>query len=212
MRKIELVELVLDYLAGGDAPQEVKGKYHPEIIKNHLNTVFNRIVYETYMEGKLHSDYSVLDAWALNYTISITGVSTNTGNVLLPYPPMQLPNNMGILQVAPSTDLTNAFAYRETNANTVFAELEVSAVSTTPTFYLEKNSAVGVPTHVLKLEKIPSGCTAVLVKQIVPLEQLDDYEMIGVPAAKADRMVQYVIELLRGKPREDKINDGQVNQ
>jgi hypothetical protein len=36
MTKQNLVDLILDWLAGGDAPSDIKGKYHPEIISKHL--------------------------------------------------------------------------------------------------------------------------------------------------------------------------------
>ena len=71
MRKINLIELVIDFLAGGDAPDDVKGKYHPEIIANHLALAYNEAVLESYLEGKAYSDYSILDAWARNYPINI---------------------------------------------------------------------------------------------------------------------------------------------
>jgi hypothetical protein len=212
MRKIELQELVLDYLSGGDAPSDVRGKYHSEIINNHVNLAYNGVVFKIYMEGKSYSDYSMLDAWARNYTITITDIDEPKGNVLLPYPPVQLPNNMGILQLTPSDDLVNAFAYRETNANAVFAALEVAAVSTRPTFYMEQNTGSGVNTHVLKLDKIPSGCTEVFLKLIVPLEQVDDYDTIAIPAGNEEKIIGFVIDLLRGKRDQDTVNDGIANQ
>ena len=207
MRKITLVELVLDHLSGGDAPDDVKGKYHPEIIANLLALAYNAVVMQTYIEAKAHSDYSVLDAWSLNHEINITDEM-----VPLPYPPVQLPNAMGIRQVAASGDLNNAFAYRETNSNAVFNELEVGSVSTKPFFYLEQNAGSGNHSHVLQLGKIPSGCTAVKVKMIVPFDSVDDFATISVPAGKEELLIQSVITLMREKPQEDVINDNKATQ
>ncbi|MBU0651239.1 hypothetical protein KKC59_04950 [bacterium] len=207
MRKIELIELVQDFLAGGDAPAEIKGRYHPEIIANHLALAYNRIVFETYMEAKQYSDYSTLDGWAKNHTLSIV-----SNAVALPYPPVQLPNNMGILQVAVSTDLNNTFAYRETNANSVFNILEVGSVSTKPTFYLEVNAGSGNNSHALQLGLVPDGCTQVKVKMIVPLDAVDDFDTVSIPAGKEDMILQYVIELMSKKLPEDKVHDNNANQ
>ena len=202
-----MIELAQDYLSGGDAPDDVKGRYHPEIIANLLALAYNGIVMSTYMEGKVHSDYSVLDAWAKNHTLNIVN---NT--VPLPFPPVQLPNGMGILQVSPSSDLTVAFAYRETNANAVFGVLEVGSISSKPWFYLEQNTASGNNSHLLQLGKVPDGCTAVKVKMIVPLDYIDDFETVSIPGGKEGSLLDYVVELLRQKPPEDVINDNKANQ
>lgn len=208
MRKQHLIELVQDFLSGGDAPDDVKGRYHPEIIANLCALAYNKIVFQTWLEAKAHSDYSILDAWAKNHTLNITA---NT--VPLPYPPVQLPNAMGILQVATGTDLTNVFAYRETNANAVFAVLEVGSISTKPWFYLEVNaSGSGINSHTLQLGNVPDGCTTVKVKMIVPLDQVDDYETIVIPAGKEEDLISFVIELMRNKPPEDTVNDNKARQ
>ena len=208
MRKITLIDLAQDFLAGGDAPDDVKGRYHPEVISNYLALAYNAVVMATYLEGKQHSDYSVLDAWALNHTLPIA-----SNIVELPYPPVQLPNGMGILQVACGNDLTNVFAYRETNANAVFNALDVGQVSTKPTFYLEQNATgVGTKSHVLQLALIPDGVSEVKVKMIVPFDQVDDYATISIPAGKEQLLIDSVITLMRQKLAEDTINDNKARQ
>jgi hypothetical protein len=207
MRKITLIDLAVDYLSGGDAPDDVRGRYHPEIVSNLLALAYNAVVMQTYLEGKQHSDYSVLDAWARNHTINIVN---NT--VALPYPPVQLPNGMGILQVACGNDLTNVFAYRETNSNAVFNALDVGSVSNKPTFYLEQNTGSGNNSHVLQVALVPDGVTSVKVKMIVPFDQVDDYETISIPAGKENMLFDAVVTLLREKPPEDTVNDNKARQ
>lgn len=205
MKKVELQELIQDFLTGGDAPSDVKGRYHDEIILNHMENAYGAIVFQTWMEAKNYSDYSVLDTWARNYDVSISG-----SVAILPYPPMQLPDNRGILQVAPDNDLANPFIYLETNAQGVYAALEVSSVMLKPSFYLEQNptSVDNTNTHQLVLAQIPSGVTTLKVKMIVPLERVDLYDTVAIPAGKEELMVRTVVELLRGKPPEDLKNDG----
>lgn len=213
MRKIELIELVVDWLAGGDAPDDVKGRYHPEVIKLHVHNAFNALVLNTYLESKRYADYGVMDAWAKNYTRTVNGLSEGKCNVILPYPPLQLPDNMGIMQVSYSGDYTEPFAYMETNAEGVFSALEVSTVSTKPTFYLEqKQDGVGDETHVLQCAGVEDATTELDVKMIVSIESMDDYERIMIPAGREDMIIRGVIELLRGKPAEDIYNDNKANQ
>jgi len=213
MKKVELQELIQDFLTGGDAPDDVKGQYHDEVILKHMENAFNAIVQMTWRESKMNSDYSVLDSWARNYEVTISDLSGNAGNVILPYPPMQLPDNMGILQVTPTDDLANPFAYLETNSQGVFAALEVSTVMLGPEFYLEQNpsSVDNVDTHRLVVSKVPDGVTEVKVKLIVPLSKVDLYDEVPIPAGKEVLIVQGVISLLRGKPIGDTVNDNLSN-
>lgn len=210
MRKIELIELILDFLNGGDGPGDLKGRFHDAVIKAHVELAFKNVVFQTYMEGKMHSDYSVLDAWSRSYTLNIAG---DDDIVYLPFPPIQLPNNMGILQVTPTGDLENAFAYRETNANAVFAALEVGSISETPTFYLEQNNTgTNNATHLLRVDNIPNDCTQVDVKMIVPLEVVDDFDTIVIPAGKENLIRDEVINLLMNKPPEDTTHDNKASR
>lgn len=204
MKKVELQEMIQDFLTGGDAPSDVKGRYHDEIILKHMENAYGAIVFQTWMEAKNYADYSTLDSWARNYDVAIAG-----SIAILPFPPMQLPDNRGILQVCPQNDLTNPFIYLETNAQGVYAALEVSTVLLPPSFYLEQNptSVDNTDTHQLVLANIPDGVTEVKIKMIVPLSVIDLYDEIQLPAGKENLMIQSVIELLRNKPLEDTVND-----
>ena len=44
MKKQNLIEAISDFLASDNAG-DMKGKYHPEIIKVHLHNAFNQSVY-----------------------------------------------------------------------------------------------------------------------------------------------------------------------
>lgn len=82
-----------------------------------------------------------------------------------------------------------------------------------PFFYLEQNATgAGIETHVLQLEKVPDGCTAVNVKMIVPLEVVDDFDQVMIPAGKEDMIIAQVMDLLRTKPPEDDVNDNKASR
>ena len=214
MKKIELIELTQDYLSGGDAPADVKGRYHPRILSNIIALAFDGIVFDTYMEAMSHSDYSTMDAWAKNYTRTIS-----SGQVLLPYPPVQLPNGMGILQVTPVISGTaypeQAFAYRETNSQAVFdvlEEVDGGDASYRPgCFWLERNIDAQQYTHILKLDNIPTNCTQVIIKMVESFKAVDDYDAVAIPAGKGggrpQALLDYVVQMIRDKGRQDIIND-----
>lgn len=222
MKKINLVEMVQDFLAS-DMPADMVSQYHPEIIKKYLENAFNQVVYQVWHNGKKFSDYSQLDAWTKTYRLQIYNHSLSSGlgsgNLRLPYPPVQLPNNMGIRQVAAYMNENVVFAYLENTAVAIFQELEVSSIDTTPRFRLEQNdTGGGSESHVLKLDKIPMSVMSpfydvppsvayINVKMIVPLEEIDDYEDVAMPAGQEDLLVRQTIEFLKNKPPQDTVND-----
>lgn len=206
MKKIDLIELVEDFLTGGDAPDDVKGRFHPEIIKKHIELEFRSLVFDVFLEAKRFSDYSILDSWTKKYTIGITPLN-GKADAVLPYPPMQLPDNLGIRLVCTTDSPSSAYAYRENNSHAIFSELAISRISTRPFFTIEQNDGDGNETHILKLEQIPTGVTSIDVRMIVPLDYIDDYDDISIPAGKETVLVNGVIERLAGKPSEDLIND-----
>ena len=222
MKKINLVELVSDAL-GSEMPDDMISQFHPEIIKSALNMAYNQAVYLSWMNGKKFSDYSQLDAWTRTYelqlfNLTVTG-ATFSGNIRLPYPPMQLPNNMGIRQVAPSSNEALAFAYMENTAFAIFSQLDVFSIDTTPYFRLEQNdTGAGIESHVLKCGKIPivynlaPDPTMVSVKLIVPMDQIDDYDDVAIPAGQEDLLVKQTVEFLRTKQPEDTANDQIANR
>lgn len=225
MKKQNLVDLVGDFLASGQ-PDDMVGQYHPAIIKKYLENVFNQVVYQVWLNCKKFSDYSQLDAWTYTYELEIIDVviagSLVSGHIELPYPPMQLPNNMGIREVAVKGDDNIVFAYLDNTAAAIFNELDVSSVDTTPTFRLEMNNTLVLPaSHILRLAKIPLSTYSLYsvfdpftlnVKMIVPLDQIGDYDDIAIPAGQEDILVKQTVEFLRNKPPQDTSPDGVANR
>lgn len=220
MRKIEIIELIADHLAG-DMPSDMVSRYHPAIIKSALNVVFNQAIYQTWLDGKRFSDYSQLDAWTRSFELSIEAgyISPNSnivsGRAVLPFPPVQLPNNMGIRQITMRSHSGIAFAYMEKSSAVIFYALDYWQVDMTPTFTLEQQDIAGVLSYVLSLDKIPrsrfESDPFIRVDMIVPFEMIGDYDVIAIPAAKEDILVKTTIEFLRSKLPEDLVNDLNVN-
>ena len=225
MKKINLVEVVSDFLAS-EMPDDMISQYHPAIIKKYLELAFNQVVYQVWLNCKKFSDYSQLDAWTYTYELEIWDVviagGLVSGHIKLPYPPMQLPNNMGIREVAVKGDDNIVFAYLDNTAVAIFNELEVSSIDSTPTFRLEMNNTLVLPeSHILRLAKIPLSIYNLYshfdpftlnVKMVVPLDQIGDFDDIAMPAGSEDILVKQTIEFIRNKPPQDTVPDNNANR
>jgi len=213
MKKIQIIEAVIDFF-DSDQAGERRAKYHPEIVKVHLNNLFNQIVYQTWLNGKKYFDFSQLDAWSRTYECTVLSQVGTIAYTYLPFAPMQLPDGAGIRQVCNHYTTSNVFAPIELTANVVFAELEVDLVDTTPTYRTEQNylsTGAGQSSHVLRLERLPVApatlITSVDVLMVVPMEEMDDYDDIVIPGMQDDTIVRQVIDLMSKKPNPDVAND-----
>jgi len=217
MKKIHIIEAVIDFF-DSDQAGERKAKYHPEIVKTHLNNMFNQIIYATWLNGKKFSDFSQLDAWSRTYRCAVVDQSGANAYALLPFAPVQLPDGMGIREVSDYDDSTTVFAPIEATANPIFAELEVDEVDDTPTFRVEQSnisSGAGLKSHLLRLERLPvapeTPITNINAMLIVPMDQMDDYDDVVIPGMQDDTIVRQVIDLMSRKPNPDVANDNVIN-
>jgi hypothetical protein len=213
MKKIQIVEAVIDFF-DSDQSGERRAKYHPEIVKVHLNNLFNQIVYQTWLNGKKFFDFSQLDAWSRTYECTLLSQIGTVGYANLPFAPIQLPDGAGIRQVCDHNDNANVFAPIELTSNVVFAELEVDQLDSVPSYRLEQNylrTGAGEISHILRLERLPIApatlITSVDALLIVPMEQMDDYDDVVIPGMQDDTIVRQVIDLMSKKPNPDVAND-----
>jgi hypothetical protein len=223
MKKIHLIESIQSFLAS-DNVGDSKVMFHPEEIKIHLNNVFNKAVYDSWLNGKRYSDFSQLDAWSKTYVVNVLNQCGTRAYCLLPFAPVHLPDMMGIRQVKSHYECSVyyggvigaqwLFAPIEATANVIFDELEVSTMDDYPTYRLEQsnvNAGAGEPSHMLWLEKLPVApdelVTSVDILLITPLDAVDDYDDVALPAGMENDIIQQVISLMSKKPIPDVSND-----
>jgi len=212
MKKIHLIETIISFLATDNAG-DLKGKFHPEEIKIWLNSAFNQSIYNAWLNGKKYSDFSQLDAWSKVHECSIESQTGTDAYAFLPFAPVQLSDGMGIREVSDHADNTNVFAPIEATSNVVFAALEVDTMDTTPTYRLLQNNlntGAGEESHMLKLERMPTGADAITsidVMMIVPLDSVDDYDDVSMPVGSEDILIRQVLDLMSKKPAPDIAND-----
>jgi hypothetical protein len=213
MKKINLIEAIIGFLAS-DLAGDQKGQYHPEEIKTWMNSAFNKIIYNAWKNGKKYNEFSQLDAWSKTYVCAVTSQAGTKVHVLLPFAPIQLPENAGIRQVSDTASPQNVLVPIEATAAVVFAELEVNEMDSTPTYSLEQNymsTGAGEPSHLLRLDKLPIAPTALItsvdVLLVQNLDQIDDYDDLSIPENGEDDLMRMVLDIMSKKPKADTSND-----
>lgn len=190
----EWIDLMIDRLAGGDCPQELKGKYHPEIIRRHLGIVHNYLIGKVaYPQAVQTKDIGFLDA----YTKTFNNVAIQEDAIRdekysnLPASIISLPSNRGVHLISPQQGQHKPFLYRDNNTSRIFSNLEVDVAYAEGRFYVEGDKVF--------YKHIPYGVDKVLMKLIVPFEGLEDDDQVVFPTGYGKIVGDMVFESMRGK-------------
>lgn len=210
MRKQELVDMIESRLSGGDTIPDVKGRYHGAIIIKHIEAAYNKLIRDTFDEAEKKQDFSQLDTYAKNFRD--IDVSDDADRSLkyskLPFPPVRLPQNVGIRMVYPQDDPTNPFAHVDSNSQAVFSVLDVGSVDNVPSFWIEKYAGNEYRIYYDQVGAI----TKVAMLLLLPLSQYDDFDEIPMPAGQDLAVVDLIVERMSGMAQEDQINDNIAKQ
>lgn len=211
MRKQELIDMIESRLSGGDTIPDVKGRYHGGIITKHIEAAYNKLIRDTFDEAEKNQDFSQLDTYARNFrAIAISDDADRSLKYsILPFPPVRLPQNVGIRMVSPEDDPTNPFAHVDSNSQAVFSTLDVGSVDTVPSFWIEKYAG---NEYRIYYDQVPGATTKVAILMLLPLSQYDDFDEVPMPAGQDLAVVDLIVERMSKMAQEDKINDNIANQ
>lgn len=216
MKKIQLIETISDFLASDNAGDQ-KGVYHPSVIAVWMNAVFGDIIYNAWKNGNKFSDFSQLDAWTKPYVCTVVGQTGAKAHALLPFAPVNLPNGLGIQSVYDRADPSVMFAPIESDAQIIFAELEVNTMDSTPVYMLQQNNlstGEGEASHMLLLDKLPEApltlITSLNVMLVTPFDVIGDYEDVSLPENGETGIMKAVLDIMSQKPMPDTSNDGVI--
>lgn len=218
MKKIHLIEAIQSFLSSDNAGDQ-KGMYHPEEIKVWMNAVFGDIIYSAWKNGNKFSDFSQLDAWSKPYVCTVVGQVGAKAHALLPFAPVNLPNGLGVQSVYDHADSTVMFAPIESDAQIIFAELEVDSMDDVPTYVLQQNNystGEGEESHLLLLDKLPIAPATLITEidamLITPFDIIGDFDDISLPENGETGMMKAVIDVMAKKPMPDTNNDNVVTK
>lgn len=187
------IDLVRELLSGGDAPAEIRGKYHPRIVEKYLELAYDDIVTEVAKEGQITGDYSLLDMFALPYKVAVQYDSAREQKYIdLPILVMPLPDGAAIRLVSAPKNQGQQFIRIAMNSQSVWNELEADRVDPKPGFYIE-NEIMYFD------ENFPYGLTDVLLKIVASFGALGKNDRIGVPGGKNEMMFAKVFNIMMQK-------------
>ena len=206
MTKEQLIDLIIDRLAGGDCPQELKGKYHPEIVSKHIGIAMNYLMQNIVVKEAERSGTSVYDAYTKTFkNIEVLfDADRNEKYSVLPCSVVVLPENRGVRMISPMHDQKTNFVYRANNSVSIYGHLDVNFVSDRTRFYVEGS-------NVFYDEHLSDDITNVLMKLIPEFDSLDDDDEVGIPSAYGKLIFDLVIQSMLGKPPEKMSNDNNAN-
>ena len=206
MTKEQLIDLIIDRLAGGDCPQELKGKYHPEIVSKHIGIAMNYLMQNIVVKEAERSGTSVYDAYTKTFkNIEVLFDSDrNEKYSVLPCSIIVLPENRGVRMISPMHDQKTNFVYRANNSVSIYGHLDVNFVSDRTRFYVEGST-------VFYDEHLSDDINKVLMKLIPEFDSLDDDDEVGIPSAYGKLIFDLVIQSMLGKPPEKMSNDNNAN-
>ena len=207
MLKIQHIDLILDYLSGGDAPASVRGRYHKKIIEKHIEVVYNAIIAEETKKAAITKSWSDLDAFTKAYEVDVNyenGREEYYSN--LPAKVMQLSKNRGVRKIYPKKDQRYSFIYRNNNTIDIFSELEVDKIEERPRYYIESQK---VYYDYIGPEMAAEG---VGMKLVVPFSEFDDNDEVALPNGKDNLIFDMVIARLIQKTEETKFNDNNIDK
>lgn len=207
--------MVQDHLSGGDLVDDLRGRYHPEVISGYIEMAYNDLVWQI-TEAALNPkkgtvDFSHLDAFTQMYrNITVDDDADRSLKYsVLPFAPVKLPEGLGIRLIAPEDDPANPFSHVDSNSQAVFGTLEVGSVDTVPTYHIEKVSGNEYRAY---YDSNIGSIAEVSMLLVLPYAQIDDFDQLPMPGGKEMAIFDAVVERMSGKAREDIINDNVVNQ
>lgn len=204
--KAVLVELGQEALSGGDAPAELRGKYHKAVIEQYLGLAYADVLQTQFDEAG--SDFTVFDNAAKRFKCTIA-LNEELGMKYFDLPasliPMK-PKQAGLRSISMLKGQQIAFAPIGNASIPMWDELEAMKIDNTCSYMIEGN-------QVVLYRNAPDVGSLVLVKMIVPFSELDDDDDVTVPGGKNSMLFQsmYGFMSLRGN-RKDEYNNNNSTQ
>lgn len=211
MTKAQWIALVVDNLAGGDCPDELQGRYHPEIIAKYVEIAFDTMLNRNATQKENKQDELGMDSWKYD---SMTKVyfqeikkdeRRNRFYSELPVNIIDITNNGGIRMISPAKEELSAFVPRRLNDSFIMGDLDVSCQKGLITYTLESK-------RVYYAGDIDCNWKEVMMKLAVRFDDLDDDDDITIPNGRSGEVFDLVWTWMRKKLPEDIVNDSNALQ
>jgi hypothetical protein len=194
-------------LAGGDAPDEIRARYHQKVIEKYIGMAFNQITYDTWLTAKKYSNFDILDSFTKRYYLPVMyDTASLEWYIELPVTLAQLPDGTALRHISPKQDQSFAFAPVNNTSSPMWSVLEAGYIKDVPSYYVENTKAffIGFEPY--------QDITTVMVKLIPPFSAWDDDSEVPVIAGKEFTIFEMVTKYLVNKPADDDLNDNADQQ
>ena len=201
MTKRQWIELIIDYLAGGACPADLRGKYHPRVVEELFGLVYSDIIYQVHANAVRYKDFSQFDNYVKSYgnVPVLYDQDRDEYYSVIPGAFINLPENRGIRMVAPMQSQKDKLWYTENNNADVREELEGQIVVNYMSYYIESGKTY--------YRNFDSTFTKFLFKLVSPVSAFDDEDQLGLPATQATSVFNMLTDMLRKRPMEKQTND-----
>lgn len=181
MIKQELVELVIDALGGGDAPDDVRGKYHPEVV-----SAWIALAYQQFMVELEKSDDPLAGASMVMYFDDVDVVESGDRWIAaLPSTPM---NGGGSIYSVSGTPGGLPYNFNATGQATYLSFLQCG-----------KGNPYSLRGNDLVWKSCPNKDKKVYVQMIPDFRSLDYNAQFQIPNGGLKLITEYCVSVLQNK-------------
>lgn len=173
-KKIEILEMILHTLNGGDSMSDQQGRYHPAMVNEVIGEAYENIISSNVSSGGKPNSF-MLDGFTKTFINVPVSYDSNREEHYadLPAEIMVLPYQKGIRFISPAHDQSYQFVPRSNNSSVVYNELEVADCDIVPKFYYEKGK-VYFKFYGTVFEKL-------LMKLCPTFQALEDFDDVELP-------------------------------
>jgi len=206
MNKAQITELVRRNLTGGDAPAELRGRYHEKEIEAYLDLAYESLFNAYPSERQEMRAELGLDAWKYDkltksYKLDIEFDSdTEKYYSTLPINVTSIVDNTGIRMVHPLKEETSVFFPRHQTDAFLMGGLDVNQFSDMVYYYLEGKT-------LWYTGSIDCNWKQVRAKLFIKFSEFDDTDDISLPDGKDMQLIQIAIQMLQTKKPMDIVDD-----
>lgn len=199
MTKAELIELVQVNLAGGDTPDDVKGKYHPEVVAAYIELAIEDFAAQAYRNKRTRAQVD-LDVITKTYNGLEIQCDDARGEkyVDIPHPYVNMPMGEGVRWISPQKAIQEKFDKVSSGQIGNLSGLEASEIY--ELYYIEGQRAYFYNIH--ESRKMVRVC-------IIPkFRSLSDDDEVNVPEGRNVELFQTIKGMIREQrlTREDLVN------
>ncbi len=199
MKKAEWNSLVKRNLAGGDAPDDIQGQYHPRVIDAYLDLAFGSLITDQQDKFGRIKDWK-LDSITKPFCEDVKcDAKTGLFYVKVPVETFTLRENAQIRQISPVKGVSLSFVPRNGNGNWVYDTLDVRRFTNDIAYWLEHDR--------IYFSNFDTQLKQVILRLAIRFREFEDDDEIKFPNDSEGEVFSLVWIWMRRIGPEDVVSD-----